>query len=62
MEGASKFTQVAYWQCPQNPEHIYESDDWRVLPDENSTGWRGTYARCPKDGRELGRKTAVIGG
>jgi len=44
---------IRYWQCPQNPEHVFDWDDWRVLPDENSIGWRGTVARCPYDHREM---------
>ena len=37
----------------QSAEHVFDWDDWRVLPDEDSIGWRGNQARCPYDHREM---------
>jgi len=51
--GASK---IQYWQCPQDPDHVWDFDDWRVIQED---GWR-FKALCPRDRREMARKTAVI--
>lgn len=51
---------ITYWECPQHDDHIFDVDDWRVLPDENDIGWQGKVAHCPYDGRELRLVTARI--
>jgi hypothetical protein len=54
-------TPVQYWQCPQNPEHVFDIDDWRVLPTETVNQWRGTIAHCAFDRRELERRRMEVG-
>jgi len=53
---------LGYWQCPQNPEHLFDLDDWRVLPadvDElNATKWFKAW--CAYDGRELEKHYAEV--
>lgn len=46
---------IIYWECPQNQDHIFDYDDWRVKVD----GW--TFkAHCPYDNREMEKRTTVI--
>jgi len=52
---------ILYWVCPQNSAHYFDIDDWRVLPDENSIGWRGRFARCPHDGRVMEAVITTVG-
>lgn len=44
---------IPFWQCPQNPEHVFDKDDWRVQPTNEMNNKKWFRAFCPFDGREL---------
>jgi glutathionyl-hydroquinone reductase len=48
---------IKYWECSQNPDHIFDWDDWRIKVDY----W--TYvAHCPYDHRTLTEREAKVSG
>lgn len=53
---------IKYWQCPQDPEHVWDFDDWRVQPADskwaNARVWFKAF--CPRDGRELVKHEAQV--
>ena len=46
---------IKFWECPQDAEHIYDFDDWRLDPNY----WTGKV-KCPKDHRPLELRTAKV--
>lgn len=47
---------IKYWECPQNPDHVFDYDDPRIerfdLKDR---------ARCPRDNRAMEPRYARVG-
>ena len=46
---------IKYWQCPQDGDHIFDHDDWRI----SENYWTGK-AFCPNDNRVLTAREAVV--
>jgi hypothetical protein len=46
---------IKYWECPQDPDHIWDWDDWRI----ERNYWTGV-AKCPKDHRPLTQREAKV--
>lgn len=53
--------QIRYWQCPQDGDHVYDYDDWRIVGAQKAYVWkREPAAVCPEDGRELELKKSEV--
>ena len=55
MRERNRTAKIRYWSCPQDGDHIFDYDDWRL----EFNYWTGK-AKCLKDGRVLTLKVAEV--